>query len=86
MLDFSSVDTWVKKNPNWALPSPPPDCSCGLGKKAEPFAYLDDGWYLHWYCEECGDGFDYPNIDWPFGPDDVANGEELEQLGFNIDY
>lgn len=74
-------------HPDWKLPEPPhSDC--------KPYAHLvgsEDGWDLYWATPEQapegdyyseGDKSDPFNIEWPFGPEDVAHQEDFTALGF----
>lgn len=56
----------------------------------EPYAYLvsGEGWDLHWIPKGCEDPWnvtDFHEIAYPFGPDDVAEREDFERLGFRVE-
>lgn len=59
----------------------------------EPYAYLvggGDGWDLCWVpkgCESPGEAetYGHHHIEWPFGPDDIAEVEDFARLGFRVE-
>lgn len=71
-------------DPKWTMT--PPD----LPGEWEPYAYLvgDEGWDLQWIPKGCDDPSaltDLHLIEYPFGPDDVAEREDFERLGFRVE-
>ena len=70
-------------DPKWALTPP------SLPGEWEPYAYMIDGAVdLRWVPKGCEDPSaltDFHEIAWPFGPDDVAQREDFERIGFRVE-
>lgn len=86
MTVIESIWRLLKVKRGWSPGRPPDRCpDCDAEGSMAPAAYdTGDGWWLHWYCDECGtpDG-NTVDIDWPMRKD-WATGEDLRRLGFEI--
>lgn len=76
----------IKVRRNWKLDPPYDLCRNCLDEPLVATAYNDAGeWYLHWYCDVCGDTpFDNEHvIRWPMKRN-YATGDDLVRLGFYL--
>ncbi len=68
----------LKPRENWTLGNPPVPGAIPCAHMVGP----DDGWSLWWGVIE-PPSHASTDIDWPFGPDDIATRADLEALGFH---
>jgi len=78
----------LKPREDWTLPDAPKCPRCG--KQLQPWGYNDCGeMHLYWGHgrdeDDCDDDIDTV-IEWPFGEEQRCIDEDMEALGFTIDY
>ena len=87
-IETLKLQVWrmSKVREEWELEPPYQFCrNCG-DEPLLPAAYNDSGeWYLHWYCDVCGDTPDDSEhmIQWPMRRNYATN-DDLKRLGFYL--
>ena len=51
-------------------------------EEVQVMATMDEGWILYYECDECF--YTEEEFQWPFHPDAIVSGEDLEQLGYQL--
>ncbi len=90
MTVIETVAFWIWKKVKvrgcWELKAPYQWCKNCEVEPLIPVAYNDFGeWYLHWYCDVCGDTPDDREhmIEWPMRRN-FATDNDLKRLGFYL--
>ena len=81
---YIRVWRFLRVRKGWTPGVPPARCpDCDEEGSMTPAAFhTGDGWWLHWYCDECGTSDEStPEISWPMKKD-RATVEDLGRLGF----